>query len=164
MAVFTILITIKDRKDKESTFEVNVPSTLTLATVTAVAQQLVALVDNVVTGAITRIGVSIQIPLPSSGIKTVADVGADVEEGAKFQFLTTNGFYTGFRLATFDEAAIAVDSRLVDQTDSDVADLIAAIISGITVSSVTYQFQDKRGEDIVSLDSALESFQNSRPS
>lgn len=163
MAVFTILVTVRDAKNKESTSEFNVPNTLSLPELTLLAVALAGMIDPLIKGQIVRVGISIDVQSALASVKAVPVAGSDVEEGAKFQFKTDGGFYTGVRLATFDEAKIASDSRVVDTADSAVATLTNALVAGITIPTYPLrQFVDKRGEDIVALETALESFLSSR--
>lgn len=163
MAVFVILVTIKDSKGKESTSEINVPSTASITSLTFLAVAVAGLIDPLIKGQIVRVGIAWNVPAALSGLKSSPVDGSDVEEGGYFQFGTANGFVTSTRLATFDESKIAADSRLIDTGNSDVAAFLTAMVSGMSVPTVgTIQPQDKRGEDIVVLNEALESFQSSR--
>lgn len=158
---FSMLVSIQDAKGNQSTTELHLPSTITLAQAAGFATQLAPLIDAVITGAVTRIGLAASFTLPG-GIRAAALTNADVEEGARFQFRTENGFRTGFRIPTFNETLIASNSRAVDLEDTDVAALVNAIEDGLTVSSVLIEPTDMRDDDVVALVGALESFQNSR--
>lgn len=163
MAVFVILVTIKDSKGKESTSEINVPGTVSITSLTFLAVAVAGLIDPMIKGQVVRVGVAWNVPAALSGLKTAPVDGSDVEEGGYFQFSTGGGFVTSTRIATFDEAKIAPDSRLIDTGDSDVAAFLTAMISGMSVPTVgTIQPVDKRGEDVVALNEALEMFQSSR--
>jgi hypothetical protein len=99
-------------------------------------------------------------------LNTSPGTGADVEEGARFQFQTAGGFATGHRVATFTEAKIVPGSRDVDLVDADVSAWTNALVSGIDTSgaggSGVVSASDARNDDIVSLKFAREQFQSSR--
>lgn len=161
---WTILYSIQDGKGKVSTTEVNLPTATNLASATAMAQQLATLINNVITGAIVRIGITLQVT-PPGGLRVAAAANSDVEEGARFQYRTQNGFYSGLRIPTFDESLIATGSRDVNVAGA-VATFSTAMISGIDTSGAggtgVIQPCDKRGEDLVALEFAREQFLSSR--
>lgn len=162
---FSVLYTIKDAKAESSTCEINVPDNLTLANLSIFAQQMALLIGPLITGAITRIGVALSVDLPG-GLDLTPNVGSDVEEGAKFQFRTAGGYYTGLRIPTFSEALISPTGKEVDTEDTDVAAFVAAMISGIDLTGAggtgTVAPTDKREDDVVSLEFAKEQFVRSR--
>ena len=162
---WTILYSITDEKAKVSTTEVKLPSATTHADVVIFAQEMASLIDPLITGAITRIGITQEVALPS-GLSASTAANSDVEEGAKFQFRTNGGFYTSLRLATFDEANIVAGGREVDQTDADVAAFITAMTTGIDLTgaggSGVVQPSDHRDDDVTALDFARELFLSSR--
>lgn len=157
---FSILFSIQDAKSQVSTTEIRVPTGTAFADVAPFAQAMAVLINAVITGAITRIGVVFSVALPG-GIRGGALTNSDVEEGAKFQFRTELGNYTSFRLPTFDESLISSNSRAVDLEDTDVAALITAMEDGIDVTPVVEPC-DGREEDVVALSFAREQFQSSR--
>lgn len=160
---FVLLYSIQDNKAATSTMEINVPDSFALANVIDFAADMALLINAVITGAIRRIGVGILITLPG-GLRTTPDPDSDVEEGARFQFLTAGGFPTSFRIPTFDEDFIQAGTRAVDTADTAVATLVTAMISGAatTPGPITVTPSDKREEDIVALVSAQEQFMSSR--
>lgn len=159
------MITIKDAKGKSSTTEFNFPSTTTLANAKIFVQEMSKLYDAVTNGVITRIGVAVLATLPGT-LRASADADSDVEEGARFQFRTDGGFYTGFRIPTFLESKILSGTTTVDLADSDVAALVAAFEDGMSLvaagGSGTVQPTDKREDPVNALDSAQEQFTKSR--
>lgn len=162
---FEILYTIEDGKGKTSTTEVNLPTNVSMGNAIVFATEMAKIIDQLIGGRITRIGIAFVIDLPGS-LKSNPQPDSDVEEGARFQFRTAGGFFTGFRLPTFLESFILPRTDAVKVTDANVASLIAAMQNGIDVDpSPTQQFIapcDKRGDDIVGLNFARESFQSSR--
>lgn len=164
---FSIIYSILDEKGKRSTTEVNLPSATAFNDVVIFGAELAKLIDPLITGSIERVGVAYTVALPAGlGIKTTPQPSSDVEEGARFQYQTNQGNYTGMRVPTFDEAAILPGSRLVDQVNTAVAAFLTAMESGIDLSGVggsgVVQPSDKRDEDIVSTTSAREQFVSSR--
>jgi len=161
---WTIMYTMQDEKTETSTTEVNLPDATSLADAVLYAQELAKLIDPIITGAIVRIGLSKTVAVPGT-LDTTADSGSDVEEGARFQFRTSGGFYSGMRLATFDEANISAGSRVV-ATNANTTAFINALVSGINLTGVggsgTIQPCDKRDEDLTALEFAREQFLSSR--
>lgn len=162
---FTILYSIQDEKGKVSTTEVKLPGATAYADVQIFAAQMAPLIDALVTGGITRIGITENVALPA-GLTTAPAANSDVEEGGKFQFRTDGGYFTGLRLPTFDESLVNTGSRDINLEDTDVAAFVNAMKTGIDLSgaggSGTIQPSDYRDDDIVSLEFAREQFQSSR--
>lgn len=160
---FAVLYTIRDGKNASSTMELNLPSAVSLAGAIEFAQDFAGLIDAVITGAISRIGLAFIVDLPG-GLTAVPAATSDVEEGAKFQFATDGGFYTGFRVPTFDETFISAGSRDVNTAAGAVASLIAATTAGLTTAAGVVEPSDKREDDIAALTFAREQFLSSRGS
>lgn len=162
---WTVLYSIQDEKGKTSTTEINLATATTFADADIMAGQMALLIDDMITGAITRIGIVATVDLPV-GLKATAAANSDVEEGARFQFRTANGFFSGLRLPTFDEAAIIAGTKNVDLTDADVAAFVTAMVSGLDTSgaggSGVIVPVDKRNEDLTALEFAKEQFLSSR--
>lgn len=165
MVQFSVLYSIKDGKGKVATTELNLPSTVTLTNWTVFAGQMALLINDIITGAITRIGLVASVTLPV-GLRATPGANSDVEEGARFQYKTTNGFFTAMRLPTFDEQFVLPGTATVDIADTDVAAYVTAMTGGIDLTGVggtgTVAPVDSRNEDIVTLDSAKEQFLSSR--
>ena len=163
---WSIIYTIRDEKGKQSTFTINVPGTLNAAQASAFAVQFAALVANIIKGAVVGIGISLSLNLSADYAGGIPAAGSDVEEKGYFQFVTENGFYTAFNVPTLDEQFVLANSNQLDTADVDVAALIAAIVTGLTVlpgdpDEVVVNPVDSRGENIVSLATALEVFASS---
>lgn len=161
---FTGLITIKDAKGEESTTEFNLPTSYDLDDVVLFVQQMAERVDLIIKGKVTRIGLAYKLSTSGLTLKAAPDPDSDVEEGAKFQFLTEDGNITSMRLATFDEDLIISGTKNVDLTDGDVDDFVDAMVTGAPVVALGGVLSpcDKRDEDIASLEFAVESFTKSR--
>lgn len=164
---FTITYSITDGKGKQSTTEVNLPSTTAFTDVLLFASQMAVLLDDMIAGRIERIGITATVDMSTltSLIKQTAGTTSDVEEGGRFNFRTANGFFTAMRIPTFLEDKIVTGTDVVDVADTDVAAYLTAMRTGINLTAAggsgTIQPADKRDEDIVSLDSATESFLSS---
>lgn len=163
--VWTVVLSVVDGKGALSSTEFNLPDATSHADARLMAGEMAKLIGPLVTGRITRIGLVQDVPVPGS-LTAAAQLMSDVEEGARFQFETVNGFTTAMRLATFDEGKIVSGSREVDLTDTAVTAFVNAMHSGIDLTaaggSATVAPCDKRGEDINLLVSAREQFQSSR--
>lgn len=160
----TIAYTIQDEKGESSTAFLNIPTSFTIAQAIECAQDVGVLIDAVIGGQLTNIGLCYLVTLPG-GIKATPDAGSDVEEGARFQFRTAANHLTRFRLPTFLEDLILAGTNTVDLADTDVDALVDAVVTGNAVAAgggTTVTFTDARDEDITAIDAALESFQRSR--
>lgn len=164
-----IIFTIEDAKGKKSSVQINASPSLVWGEVVLVAQGFASILDQAIRGVIRSISVSSEVDLPG-GIGLNPDADSDVEEGAKFQFLTDGGHYTNFRIPTFDEDLL-LENGDVDETDGVVDTIIEATLG-------TYDFDpdpfptnvvddcltDTRDEDIVSFVWGRENFISSRGS
>lgn len=160
---FGILYSFRDDKGKVSTTVVNVPSVEDFADVVTFAGNLAGLIDPLIGGAITRIGVAFTVALPV-GVKGSPLATADVEEGARFQFRTLTNFFTSVRLPTFLDALVNPGSDAVDLTDLDVDAFVTAMTEGIDIGGNVVAPSDPREDDIATLEFAREQFQSSRGS
>lgn len=163
---FSILYTIVDGKGTASTTEVKVPSATDFADVVLFGIELAKLIDPLITGAFRRIGVALSIDFSAAGLTAVAADDSDVEEGARFQFVTDGGFYTGMRIPTFDEQFIVTGGTEVDTDPAAVAAFVTAMTAGIDLTGVggsgTIEPSDQRDDDIAALSYAREQFLSSR--
>jgi len=157
-----IVYTIQDEKGNKSTLTVWIPSTTLLADALDFAQDFGDLIDNVIAGIITRIGLIFSADLTPT-MKTAVVGGADVEEGANFIYRSASGFPFRHRLATFLESKITSGSRAVNVADPDVAALVDAVTNGLVVTSLnTVAPTEHREDDLSALVTAREVFQRSR--
>jgi hypothetical protein len=164
---FVIIYSIADEDGKLSSTEIKIPDSALMTNAVIFASEMAQLIDPLIRGVIRRIGIAFILDLSGvTGIKSAALSGADVEEGARFGFLSANGFPTSLRLPTFDEVFVIPATDQVDVADTDVAAFTTAMISGIDLTGAggtgTLSPTTNREEDIVSLTYAVESFQSSR--
>lgn len=165
MRPITLVLTVLDGKDLESQMLLNITNTSDTTDIDdqlEVARIVQTLVDPLITGAIIRCGLIVDVEL-DPGIKTTADVDSDVEEGGLFIWNSDSGHNTQTRLPTFSEAKLLPSSRIVDLSDVDVSAFNDAIIDGIEVTPPRLiEFQDNRGDDITLLRQARETIGKSR--
>lgn len=148
--VFTLTYTIRDTDADRSTMRINVPADTTLTDLTTFSDTFAGLLDDVTEGVIEDVAVSFALGLPA-GLKTSSQ-DCDVEHGALFSFSTDGGFSTSFRLPAIKTSKLT--GKQVTTGDTDVAALVAAVVTG----SGGVAPCDRRGEAILSLISAVESF------
>lgn len=160
---WTVVGHIVDDKGARSDVTYHVPSSVSFANVIEFAQSAFILIDSLITGQLEGFSV-IATEYFTSGVKTAPVAGSDVEEGARFGFLTDQTNDTKLRLPTFDEAHMVAGSALVDLTDSDVIAFITAMTGGIDLAGAgpIVSPSDARDEDIVSLAYAKDAFTASR--
>lgn len=160
---WTVSYTIEDAKGLSSSTEVNFVGTATFADVQRAALRIGQLINGMTRGALRKVNISYSVGLPE-GVRVTPLENSDVEEGARFQFRTTNGFFTGMRIPTFDESLLVANSTEVNQSATAVQQFIAAIVNGVALTdpAALVTCVDKRGEDIIALSFAREQFQSSR--
>jgi len=163
---YNVVLSIEDEKNKKSTLQFNIDDSYSLANAILVARGMAGLIDAAIRGVVRAISMSLGVTLPS-GLRTTPLSGSDVEEGARFQFITEGGYYTGFRIPTFDEAYINADGS-VDTTDANVQPIIQGMLGDLdfdpAVQIVTGLMTDARGDDVGAVSFARESFLSSRGS
>lgn len=163
MARVFVSYTYRDSKGATSTNQINFPSATDIGVLQEFAKSTALLIDTLTKCQIVSVGIGIDVPLTDIPLLKGAPVlGADVEEGARFQFATGTDTRTGFRIPGFDEVFVAPDSRNVLLADPDVDALVQRIISGQTVLLVNVSPSDNAGNDVTTVFSARESFQKSR--
>lgn len=121
-------------------------------------------VDKLIGGIIVACAIVEHIALDGS-LRTEANTGADVEEGAQFIWLTENGYRPEFRIPTFKESLMVSGTATVDITDTDVNTFVTNIILGYFndgIETARQDITDKYGDDIEALENAIESFVRTR--
>lgn len=153
----SIVVTIEDGKGEESTLTVNIPTATTVANATTYINTLLPLIDALISGRIKRVGLCYAVALPG-GLSATANALSDVEEGAKFSFISTAPHKTSLRIPTFNETLFLSGTTQVDIADTDVDAFIDAIIAG----SGGVLPVDSRDADVTALNYAVEQFVKSR--
>lgn len=154
-----INITFADADGDTTTRTWELPVSVTVTDVPLVAGQLMLLMAPLITGTITKASYTVEVTPPA----LVAAALSDVQELLGVAARTTNGFLKKMNLPTIDEAKVFVPgSKEADLTDADVLAYTTALINGIDVSGVggsgVVQFSDSRGEDLTSIEYAVEEF------
>lgn len=155
-------VTVQDSKGKESTMSFNHPLAVDIGALKSAIVSTVELIDTLIRGQIVRASIGIEINLPAGlGLKATAVAGADVEEGVQFNFETSLGALTGFRIPTFAETFLN-DSGFYEVVAQAVEDFKDRILAGQTVGLNNVSPSDAYGDDVVTFLSAQESFASSR--
>lgn len=159
--VSTLNFAIRDGKGAKSTIGIYLPDDQTLVSVQEFVDLFAPIIDDITDGVIDGVSLSVGMVLPA-GLAASAGANSDVEEGARFIFASEGGYRTSVRIPTFPETKILAGSRNVSLVDVDVDAFVDAMIDGLLVTAGQAEPSDYRGEDVVSLVSAIESFQRSR--
>lgn len=160
MAIWRASLTIRDEQGKTrvSSLHLNNDASESEAEIVQFMQAYAALVDTLITGAIVDINLTQVVPLPG-GIKTTALASSDVEEGALFVWLTTEGLPVQQRIPTFAEDFILPGTDQVDRADPDVSDFVQITVAPIELPEEWSVFpSDSRGVGLQDVSSAKESF------
>lgn len=163
MAIITIdtYYRVQDAKGNTSTVTISLPGTVALADVNGFIDATAALIDSLINGKITDCGYTVNVDLPA-GLSAIANAFSDVQEKARFAFRSVNRFLKAVGIPTFSETKYLANSALVDQADVSVAAFVTMMEDGITVNGHVVQPCDIRGEDIATLESAVEAWGKAR--
>lgn len=153
---------IQDAKGKVSVTKMNFPDTATVADLSTFAVSMATALNDVIQGKIVSAGIGFEVDLSGATIRSAPLSTSDIEEGARFIWRSAIGAITQFRLPTFDEAKMLSGTQQVDLADTDVDAIHDAVVTGFGVGAGYVHPSDDHGEDIVSLESARESFTSSR--
>lgn len=157
-----LVYTYLDAKGKSSVSKINFPINVDISELQGFATSTAQLIDPLIKGQITSIGIGLEVGLPGSGLKTSPNADSDVEEGARFNWLAASGANTEFRIPTFDEAKMVTGTPNVDLADTDVDAFVQRMLAGHTTGLVNASPSDDRGSDITDIISARESFTSTR--
>lgn len=132
MAVNTINFRLMDDEEdsKLATFPLYVPTGFTLAQYQTFADTMAPVIDAVTGSEITDIDINVALTLVS-GLKTGPVTNALNERGGIIGFDTAGQFNDSIRVPAILPSIMAGDTFLL--TDTDVANLVAAMIVGDTV-------------------------------
>lgn len=154
--------TFQDAKGKTSSTEIKMPASVDIAIAATFARSTAQMIDKIIKGKITDISIGLKIALSSvssPSLRAAADDDSDVEEGAKFGFLTSAGGSTNLRIPTIDEAIFVAGTEQVDLTSgTDADDFVQRMIAGQTVGIINVSPSDIHEDDIVAVDYAKEAF------
>lgn len=156
----------EDAKGKTSSTEIKMPANVDIAVASTFARSTAQMIDKIIKGKITDVSIGLKIALSSvtsPSLRAAADDDSDVEEGAKFGFVTSAGGSTSVRIPTIDEAIFVPGTSQVDVTSgTDADDFVQRMIAGQTVGLINVSPSDQHEDDITTLDYAKESFTSSR--
>lgn len=155
-----IFLIIQDRQGEESRVTIPFPSSgIDDITGAQAASDLFAFaVDALIYGKIVGAGVSFSLELDADalGIKTVANVLADIRDKARFGFVSSGaaGLFTKtLTLPTYNENFTLDTTKNLDLADPDVSDFVDFVVDGILLGPEPC---DSREYDIIALDYAKE--------
>lgn len=151
-----------DQKGKSSFTKIRIPTGFSFAQYTEFIQDAAQLLADTSVGILTGASFTVSLDLSGSTIKAVANTLSDVAEKAFFQFgSAVSGFFSRLNLPAIDETYIPVGTDAVDTAHPDIAAFTATMIDGIAITSGTLQPVTDRGDDLVSVDIAVEQFRKS---
>lgn len=153
---------IKDAKGKVSIAKINFPDTSDIADIVGFAEDAATAINNIIKGKIIDAGIGIAVDISGATIRSSPDSNSDVEEGARFSFRSAIGALTNLRLPTFDEAKMVSGTQVVNTADTAVDAFVDLMVIGNGVGAGFGHPSDDHGEDVVSLESARESFTSTR--
>jgi hypothetical protein len=154
-----IFIQFRDADGDVTTRSWEVPNSVAITDVPILAAELMDLMVPLINGTIVKAGYTAEVTVPVLVAQALSDVQELLAVGAR----TTNGFLKRMHLPTIDEAKVFLPgSKEADLADADVLAYTTALISGIDLTgaggSGTVQFSDGRGEDLTSIEYAVEAF------
>lgn len=158
MAVLThqVFVTVRDNKGMQSTMIVHIPAATDAVDALDFAELLVDKIDPLILGGVVAAGVTLAAVIAGHG--TIGPT-SDVQEKAEFAWRTANDFLFRVALSTLDEQFVLDASQSIDTGDATVLAFTNALKDGLVVPSTeTVIPVDSRGEDLVTLEAALERF------
>jgi len=126
--VVPVTLTFRDNDGKEASTSFNLPSATTAAAALTYAAALVPLVTACSTASL--IGYSVGLQFIENALGTIAD--SEVEDKGLITFTTANGNSASIAIPGFDDAKLQGNDIDIDLADADVADLIDAIVAGLS--------------------------------
>ena len=157
---FALTYTYQDDAGKTATHDIHVPTAFSIAQFTEFGRSMADLLDNIVSGLITSVDLTLTADLSGLLLNFVEPEG-DVEEVASFQFATADNRSVEINLPAINEDVVLAGSNDIDQTDAGIAAFITAMESGIAVTGGTIQPCDVNQDSIVDTVYAREAFRSS---
>ena len=155
-----IVATYRDQASKEGTNTMYVADGLTIAQMTEGVQALAQLADAVVNAVIRGFDFVISIDLSGLTGNSTGQT-SDVQEVGEFIFATAANRPVQLNLPCINDAASPAGSDDIDQTDTDMAAIIAMMEDGLVTVGGTIIPTDVDQNDIVQLVTARERMRNS---
>lgn len=151
-----VFITIQDAKGMRSTATIHIPISVVPQDALDYADLMVGLYDPMTVAEIVSAGVTLAADIGSVGAGAPQ---ADAQEKGEFTFRTVNNFPFRVAISGFDENLVTASSQQLDIADLDMLAWIDGMITGVAVPSTEVIVAcDSRGEDLITLESALERF------
>lgn len=126
--VIPVTLTFRDDDGKEATTGFNLPGATTAAAALTYAAGLVPLV--VACSSASLIGYSIGLSFIENALGVIGS--SDIEDKGVITFNTVNGNSASIAIPGFDETKLQGNNIDIDLADTDVADLIDAIVAGLS--------------------------------
>jgi len=156
-----VVISLKDADGHVSQTSVRIPSATLAADATAFASDIATLLDAVIDGIITRVGISETVTLPG-GLKAAVLDNADVELGATLFYDAVGGFVFRHRIPTWRKDKFVANSAAILVGNADVDAWIAMMVSGITPVATLVQPSEWRDADITAFNVGTKTFTKTR--
>lgn len=131
-----IIYTVYDRKGKRTTTSARVGESETLARVNLFATAWADAIDNLI-GGVIRGAIALLRANPNGLTGNVVGPNSDVEEIGAFQLDCELGPPVEITIPGLNENVVDNDTGNIDQTDTDVATLIAMLEDGLDVTGDT---------------------------
>jgi len=136
-----LIATIRDDGGDDATTSIKLVHTRTKAQVQGFGVGWAAALDNLIDGIIQKVMAFIGVDV--SGLASNSNFStSDVEDVGAFQFRTADNQPVKVNIPCFDESKVIAGSKVIDQTDSDVADFITMMTEGLAVTGGTIQATD----------------------
>lgn len=156
---FEIVYEYTDASGDKAESAVKLPTALTLTNYTDFGRAMGLLLNNIVSGIVSRAGLRIAIDV-SALTGNVVDTTSDVEDVGAFQYTTAEGRPVRLNVPGIIEAKVLAGSDDIDTADADIAALNTAVISGVAVTAGTIPPSDVAEDDITTLVFARERFRS----
>jgi hypothetical protein len=149
MAIWKIIFRVKEAGSKARSFSLHVNAPESIAEIAAQTAAIRA--NEIIKGAITSATIQRVVDLSGTGVRTTPLTTSDVEEGGRFIWSTSvSGIKSQVTLPTWNE------NYSLPSGDIDLLDANVALFTSLVVS--TLPFCEYRGEDIIDIDTAYETF------
>jgi len=161
MANLVLVFEIEDASGDKSTTSVQLVNTTTVVNATGFAVAFATALNNLISGIIRSCAAFLGVDISALTDNLMSDT-ADVEHIGKFEFLTDGGNRVKLNLPCLDEILVGTTTTdAINQSQADVAALIAAMEDGINAGGALIEPCDVGEDDIVSVVFSREAFRNS---
>lgn len=158
-----VTYSVEDAKGKIAVTKINFPVAVDIGVLRSnFVPTTATLLNAIILGKIVSAGIGLEVDISGATIRSTPDVNSDVEEGVYVPMTAANGAEAGFRIPTFDEAAMETGGSFADLANTDVTDFLTRIAAGQTVGLTNVSPSTDRGEDITVVHQPYEQFKSSR--